>query len=229
MASQQVARIADRLLAQASPAWRRFPAVEGASRAGSRAEWRLAEMAGRLSEICGRGGSAALTLAFRAVLDAQRQQEIAAWVTGPRSCFFPPDAAAAGVDLDALAVARVPDAPAIGRAADHLARSGAFGLVVLDVGSAEVPTPMLSRLLGLAQKHGTAILFLTEKPARAPSLSSLVSLRGEASRSRIKEGRAEGGGSEGGRFRCELHIVKDKRRARAWSHAEVCRGPAGLR
>ncbi|HZE88783.1 MAG TPA: recombinase A, partial [Verrucomicrobiae bacterium] len=177
------------------------------------------EMSGRLSEICGRGGSAALTLAFRAVLDAQRQGEIAAWVTGLRSCFFPPDAAAAGVDLDALAVARVPDVTAIGRAADHLARSGAFGLVVLDVGSAEVPAPMMSRLLGLAQKHGTAIVFLTERPAHASSLGSLISLRGDATRSRIQRER----------FRCELHIVKDKRRARAWSHAEVCRGPAGLR
>ena len=38
-----------------------------------------------------------------------------------------------GIDLDALPVVRVPDARAAGRAADHLVRSGGFGLVVIDL------------------------------------------------------------------------------------------------
>src|SRR5262249_56189918 len=85
-----------------------------------------------------------------------------------------------GVDLDALAVVRVPAPADILRAADMLARAGAFGLLVLDVGAADVPMAAQSRLLGLAQKHDAAVLFLTKKTGA--SLGSLISLRGEARR-----------------------------------------------
>src|SRR3972149_1334507 len=109
---------------------------------------------------------------------AQRQGEPAAWITREESTFYPPDMAEGGVDLDALVVVRVPGSLAVARAADRLVRSGGFGLVVLDLGvNAEIPTPLQSRLAGLAQKHHTALLCLTEKSSGAPSLGSLVSLR----------------------------------------------------
>ena len=104
------------------------------------------------------------------------------------------------------------------KAADRLVRSGAFGLLVVDVGPRRVVPAALSRLLGLAKKHGTAIVFLTDKPRRAPSLGSLISLRGHATRRRT-------GPDE---FLCGLHALKDKRRAPGWTHEEVCGGPAGL-
>ena len=88
-----------------------------------------------LTELSGVGGSACLTLATSIVLDAQRQEETTAWITSNNSNFFPLDVAAAGIDLEALAVVRVPDAPSVARAADRLARSGAFGLLVLDLGA----------------------------------------------------------------------------------------------
>ncbi|MGH7162956.1 MAG: recombinase A, partial [Planctomycetota bacterium] len=122
---------------------------------------------------------------------------------------------AGGVDLDALAVVRAPE---IGRAATHLARSGAFGLLVIDVAGGDVPVPLQSRLLGLAQKHRVAVVFLTRKAQDAPSLGSLVSLRGHAARRRAAPDR----------FLCELRVLKDKRRAPDWRYAEVCRGPDGL-
>ncbi len=158
-------------------------------------------------------------MAFGLVLDAQRQGEPVAWITLQDSTFFPVDAADSGVDLDALVVVRVPDTVAAARSADRLARSGAFGLLVLDLGSdAALPLPALARLVGLAQKHHTAIVCITQKAERAPSLGSLVALRGWTRRERIAADL----------FRCTLHVVKDKRRG-PWSAEEVCRGPDGLR
>jgi recombination protein RecA len=120
-------------------------------------------------------------------------------------------------------VVRLQDPTAIPRAADHLARAGAFGLLVLDLGDLGerpvVPMPLQSRLLGLAQKHSTAIVCLTEKPEQAPSLGSLISLHAIARRCRQPKGR----------LRCELEVIKDKRRAPTWTHAKECRGSAGLR
>lgn len=182
--------------------------------------WDLLELKGRLVELTGLGGNACLTLAFSVVLDAQRQGETVAWVTAVDSCFFPLDAAAAGVDLEALAVVRVAAAE-VPRAAERLARSGGFGLLVLDLGpSRRVPTPLQARLRGLADQHDTAVLFLTEGGGRGrgSALGSLVSLRGEASVRRLDRGR----------FACELKVTKDKRRGPGWTHTEPCRGPDGL-
>jgi recombination protein RecA len=185
--------------------------------------WALETLAGRLVELSGRGASARLTGAFGLVLEAQRQGEVPAWITFRDSSFFPPDVAAGGVDLTALAVIRVPEVRAAGRAADQLVRSGAFGLVIVDLASRgksdeRLAPPILTRLMGLAQKHDTAVVFLTEKPTQAPSLSSLVSLRAEARRT-----------SRGNVIDVHVHILKDKRRAPGGEQHETCHGPAGLR
>ncbi|MDH3284188.1 MAG: recombinase A [Acidobacteriota bacterium] len=195
------------------------------------ARWCLAELSGRLAELSGVGASAQLTMAFALVSEAQDRNEPTAWITSRRSTFFPPDAAESGVDLSALPVIFAPDASAAGRVAGRLARSGAFGLIVLDLAgmrptrsaryatmATEIPVPLLSRLAGLAQKHDVAALCLTDKPAESPSLGALVSLRCEARRE--DDGR--------GGFLCRVRAIKDKRRGPGWSHAEVRRGPAGL-
>jgi len=178
-------------------------------------------MGGRLVELSSWGGSAALTLAFELVAEAQRDGEPAAWITGTfSSTFFPPDAARCGIDLDALPVVRARDAQTAARAADKLVRSGAFDLVVLDLAAnAVIAVPLQTRLLGLAAKHGTTVLMLTEKQEEAPSLGSLVSLRAQAVRKRTGEDR----------FSCEARVLKDKRRGPGWSHREIRHGPAGLR
>ena len=178
-----------------------------------------AELAGRLSELSGQGNSAVLTLTCGLVLDAQQEGETVAWITPRESCFYPPDAAEAGVDLSALAVVRCPHARAVARAADRLARSGAFGLLVLDLGKdGDIPLPLQSRLAGLARKHDTALLLLTEKPDDAPSVGSLVSLRGRAERR---------GGPEG-QFTCGFLAIKDKRRGPGWAREAAHHGPPGL-
>lgn len=149
------------------------------------------------------------------------------------STFFPPDVAAGGIDLDSLAVVRARDIQAAARSATQLVRSGGFGLVVIDLGPkpapgslfergrkgspdyASIPMPLQTRLVGLAQKHDTAVVVLTEKPAQAGSLGSLVSLRAEARRSPTNS-------------RIELEVLKDKRRGPGQVHQEACRGPAGM-
>jgi recombination protein RecA len=175
-----------------------------------------------------------LTAATKLMLDAQRMLEPVAWVGTDESSFFPPDVAQSGVDLAALVVVRIPTAEAkrpiaslLAVAAERLLRSGAFGLVLLDLGGAHAATrkePALnqslqSRLLGLAQRHQAAVVFLTEKAEESPTLGSLISLRAHVGRTWL--------GRE--RFLCELRVRKDKRRGPIWSEREECRGPLGLR
>ncbi|MBI3065901.1 MAG: recombinase A [Deltaproteobacteria bacterium] len=180
--------------------------------------WTLPEVAGRLVEISGAGASAALTLAFGLVLEAQQRGEPVGWVTSAASSFYPPDVAENGIDLAALVVVRLSGAASIPRAGEKLLRSGGFGLVVLDLGVADIPVPLQTRLTGLAHRHHTALACLTEKERRVFSLGSLVSLRAHAEKKRIAESR----------FACALRVLKDKRRGPTWSHEEFYSGPAGL-
>ena len=181
--------------------------------------WSREQLAGRLCELSSISGAALLTSAFRLVLDAQLEGEPAAWIAAGPGTFFAPDAAENGVDLDALVVIRVPDAQSAGRAADRLLRSGAFGLIVMDLNSNRtISVPLQTRLVQQARTHDAALLCLTSKGRGAPSLGSMVSLRGQTSCRRL----------EVDRFRYQIEILKDKRHGPGWSHTEVCRGPDGL-
>lgn len=180
--------------------------------------WCLAELAGRLVEIAGWRSGTVFSSALALVVDAQRTGETAVWV-GPRSrSFFPPDAQSAGVDLAALPVVRVALEREVPLAADVLARSGAFGLIVLDVGGSSVSLGMLSRLAGLTRAHEATVVLLSEKPPDRPSLGSVVSLRADASFARQPDGS----------FAHELAVARDRVRATSWRQVEVRRGPPGL-
>lgn len=189
--------------------------------------WDVAALSGRLVELSGSGSSARLTAAFGLVLDAQRRHEWVAWVTLRHSSFFAPDAADGGVDLDALIVVRVADMAQAARAADELLRANTFGIIVIDFGGPahrlrqgcgqDVPSPLLTRVAGLAQKYDTAVVFLTEKSEDMPSLSPLISLRAG-----VRADVHDAG------FNIRLNIVKDKRRGPGATYVEVCRGSAGV-
>jgi recombination protein RecA len=177
--------------------------------------WTRAELAGRLSELSAGADGALLSAAMSVVLDTQLTGDPVAWVTATAATFHPPDAAACGVDLAALVVVRARDGRTAGRAADVLLRSGAFGLVVLDLGtSAALPAPLQGRLVQLAQKHDAAVLCLTEKTADAASLGSLVSLRGEVRRRAAN-------GAAGADHAFTIRVLKDKRRGPGWCSEEV--------
>ncbi len=180
--------------------------------------WTFDELAGRLVEISSSTAAAALTLTFTLIHEAQQRGEPVGWVTLADSFFYPPDAARGGTDLTALVVIRLARAESIARAGEKLLRSGGFGVVVLDLGAADIPMPLQTRLTGLAHRHHTALICLTEKARAAFSLGSLVSLRVHAEKKRAADNR----------FLCALRVLKDKRRGSTWNYEELYTGPAGL-
>ena len=105
-----------------------------------------------------------------------------------RKFFLSADVVQLGIDLPALVVVRVPKADAIARAGEKLLRSGGFGLVVLDLGRADIPTPLQSSVdrNRSTSSFGTLIC-LTEKDSKAFSLGSLVSLRVHAERKKANK------------------------------------------
>jgi recombination protein RecA len=180
--------------------------------------WTLAEVAGRLVEISSAAASAALTITFGLIREAQERGEPVGWVTLAKTFFYPPDVARNGMDLAALVVVRLSNAKSIARAGEKLLRSGGFGVVVLDLGCADIPIPLQTRLTGLAHRHHAALVCLTEKAGAAFSLGSLVSLRAHAEKKRTADNR----------FACALRVLKDKRRGPTWNYEELYTGPAGL-
>ena len=192
-------------------------------------QWGLDAMRGRLVELSARGATATLTTAAELVLEAQRAEDPVAWVVPwsldhRTSTFYPPDLMDQGIDLSALVVVRAPSVIASARAVERLLRSGAFGLVVVDLAGADMeanrlPDHLLGRMVSLAQAHDTAVVCLTDKTTETSSLGSLVSLRAEAMRLR------EPPASE---FEIRLRALKDKRHGPGWSKRSKARGPAGL-
>jgi recombination protein RecA len=195
-----------------SPAHKLHPVIPAST------PWTLNGVAGRVVEISGSTASAALTITFGLVREAQERGEPVGWVSLADSSFYPPDAARAGTDLSALVVVRLAQAEFISRAGEKLLRSGGFGVVVLDLGSGDIPMPLQTRLTGLAYRHHTALICLTEKSDAVFSLGSLVSLRAHAEKKRTADNR----------FACALRVLKDKRRGPTWHYEDLYTGPAGL-
>jgi recombination protein RecA len=182
--------------------------------------WCRSELSGRLTEISGRGCVSPLSAAAALLLEAQTAGEPCAWLSRQGTGFFPPDLARFGIDLNALPVVFVPSAQSAARAAGRLLRSGAFGLLVLDLGETpDISIALQGRLTGLALKHDAAVVLLTQKSTSAPSVGSMVSLRAEPRRSQVDESL----------YRVSLGVLKDKRHGPGWLHEEVMLGPDGLR
>jgi len=191
-------------------------ALEKQQSAQSDVAWSLEELGGRLVEIRSVGPAASLVFAVRLVLDAQRRHEPVVWICALDSCFFPADVARNGVELDELPVVRMAGAQKAAVAADKLVRSGAFGLIVMDLG--EDPwfaDALQKRLAHHAEEHHTTILCLTEERRDSRTLGSLVSLRAEVTRSDERH--------------CVLRVTRDKRRRPGWSIVEECHGTVGMR
>ena len=181
--------------------------------------WSRTQFAGRLCEISSVAGGALLTAAFRLVLDAQFEGEPVAWISTSSDTFFAPDVVKNGVDLNALVVVRVPKVQAVTRAADHLLKSGAFGLIVMDLNSnPSIPIPLQMRLAQQARIHETAILCLTSKMRESASLGPMISLRGQITYRYL----------EVDHFQFEIEILKDKLHGPGWRHIEICHGTGGL-
>lgn len=151
---------------------------------------------GRLVELSGRAGCARTTVAVALVRQAQADGEPVAWVQPENGSLYPPDLFESGVDLSALVVVHVPRRErdrglSNARAVELLLRSGAFGLVVVDLTDEHVHHSLdwQSRLDGLARKHGSRLVLLTQSDDHAPSLGPMVALRIEPRRERCGPGR----------------------------------------
>lgn len=184
--------------------------------------WSLSALRGRLVELSARGAAATLTTAIDLVLEAQLASEPVVWIMLTSGSFYPPDVADSGVDLAALVVIRVTDSIGAARSAERVLRSGAFGLVVLDLSASNADISMAhqGRLVTLAQAHDAAVVCLTDKTADTASLGSLVSLRAEALRARSTAPPNE--------FDLTVRALKDKRRGPGWTKKIKARGPAGF-
>lgn len=183
-----------------------------------RPSWQLDELRGRVVELTGAGATAVTTVATELVCAAQCEREPVLWIRQQGATFYPPDLAACGVDLEALAVVALAEHEAMLRAADTVLRSGAFGVVLLDfVGRVTLSLGVQARLVGLAKQHEAVLVCLVHDGG--PALGSFASLRAECRRRRVEDGV----------FERSIHIVKDKRRGRAWQDTRVCDGAVGLR
>lgn len=204
---------------------------------------------GRIVELSGLpeggGSTARTTTAVSLVRYVQASGDTCAWIQPRGGPLFTPDLQDAGIDLDALVVVHVGTAPLLHglcKAAELLLRSGALGLVVVDLtdagldgrsgGSASAgattgnaaTTAWLGRMLGLARQHDSRIVLLTEKPTHADSLGTLVSVRIESQRHRVH---AQSWGAEGG-FTVEHHVIKNKSGAPFDVVPDRHRAPDGL-
>ena len=201
------------------------------------ARWERAALNGILTELVGGPRSANVSVASRLIFQAQTAGEQVAWVATHRDVFFPPDIAAAGVDLAALPVVWTEDGPAAdgpaeepvatgrrhaGRAvrtAEQLLRSGAFGLIIIDLAkNLTLDAAGQGRLLHLAEHNDAQVLIIRRKREDGAYSGSLVTVRVESSREQIGPGR----------FRCTITNTKDKREGPGWTTSEEFDGPPGL-
>ena len=180
---------------------------------------------GRLVEVSGRHACARTTTAVSCVIQAQARGELVAWVQPKDGALFPPDLDAAGVDLDALIVVQVPRHAgpfALVRAAEWLARSGAFELTVIDLTDALPPGSSVNwqgRLQGLLRQYERRILLLTSNAYEEPSSGPLIGLRVEPRRSPL----------HADRFDIHTRVLKDKVGITAELSSTNPIAPAGLR
>ena len=199
------------------------PALQPLSRlvqpfSGNKPEWNLEEMRGRLVEISEPHPVAALSFCFLLVREVQATGGHAAWVGSMDSTFYPPDAEKGGVDLHNLPILRMTDIQSLGRAAEILLRSGAFQLILLDLGRDHtIPVARLAQLNGLVRKHHACAVFLTCKQHNEQSAGPLISLHAKTARQHV--------GIDA--FSCELQVLRDKRRGRKWAWQTCLSGVDG--
>ena len=175
---------------------------------------------GRITEIVCLPSSPYPTVLCDLVREAQSLREPVVWLTMRSVVFFPPDIDANGVDLEALSIVWINDARSAMRAAEHLLRSGCFGLVILDLPPHSlIDQGRIGKLARLAALHQSAVVFVTKFTRNTPyTLGSLVSLRCEVTRKRIATNK----------FCWILKVIKDRKSAPGWSLMGVCDGPFGL-
>ena len=132
---------------------------------------------GKLTEFTGPSSSGKLTLALRALAAAVAEGGVAACIDLPGT-FYPPAAAAMGIDLDRLVLVRPADGAAAVKAASILLLSEGFDALLLDLGGARAHPDALARLPDLSARGQAATIAVTRGQGRAAAgLRFFASLR----------------------------------------------------
>lgn len=171
---------------------------------------------GQVVELSGAASSGKATLAFSACLRALDAGRACAWIGSPER-FCPLAALESGADLERLLVVHAEGGLAQLRAAQTiLACPGAVAVLVVDAPPGFRPkSAQLVKLQRLAERSGTALVFVSERVGEEPSLGSIVSLRLHLSRPRFGALRAR--------------VLRHKGGATGQSVEEPVHGPDRLR
>ncbi|MBN1686245.1 MAG: hypothetical protein JW852_06295 [Spirochaetales bacterium] len=189
-------------------------------RAGRTGEFTYTNLAGRVTELSAYRNAPALSFLSLLIEEAQAKGEPVVWVEAADSVFYPPDFVANGIDITALPVVWAHDVRGGVRAAEHLLRSGSFGLLVLDLPPhAIIDQGRLGKIARMADLNETAVVLITaQEDGTSFTLGSIVSLRLAGSTTQ------QGGCAH----RCTVSAVKDKRDMPGWSRTEVFHAPDGM-
>jgi recombination protein RecA len=117
---------------------------------------------GRLVEVAGPWSSGKTALVLGAVARVTGRRQLCAYIDG-RGELYPPSAAALGVDLERLLVVRPPPRD-VARAAEIVARSGAFPLVVIDLPDDQRIEDGTAGRLRAASAAGPTLVALATRP-----------------------------------------------------------------
>ena len=184
-------------------------------------EFTFSNLTGRVTELSASPSTPVLSFISIIIKEAQDRNEPVVWISACDSIFFPPDFEENGIDLSALPVVWAPDLQHAIRASEHVLRSNAFGLVVLDLHPhAIIEQGRLGKLARLADVHEVVFVLITQQNKSVSfSLGSIVSLRFHSYRQRLDKNQ----------YHCVLDACKDKRTAPGWKVSELFYGPDGLR
>ena len=120
---------------------------------------------GKLTEFTGSSSSGKLTLALRALATSVAAGGLAVYVDLPGT-FYPPAAAAMEIDLERLVIVRPTGVLDAVKAASILLLSEGFETLLVDFGSACIPSNSLARLTDLSARSQTATMVVTRiRPA----------------------------------------------------------------
>ena len=178
----------------------RAASLGAAGDGAGRGSWHFDNLIGLVAEISEEVPSGAVTVAADIIVEAQCRNEPVAWVAGTDSIFFPPDFHERGIDLSAVSVIRAGGEAESLMAAEWLIKSGAWGLVIVDVDCQwNISDASLFRIQKVAGRNLCAAVFLTRKRCHDPSLGSGIALRGCVS------------SSGSGPFIVDVLTIKDRR------------------
>ena len=133
---------------------------------------------GHITEIVGCMSSGKTALALSLVAQQTRTGQLAAFIDGTHQ-LYPPAAAAMGVELARLLVVKPPVVTHrnLVRAAEIIAQSRAFGLVVIDLPQAvAIDRVPARRLRTAAQRTSTAVVALATRSGSVDGASARLSL-----------------------------------------------------